>query len=269
MIRALVDCLSDGYINESGTINTKRLQSVLNEMAIWEREIFEQEYADMNWYKGKQAKHVEEMELGRKRSKLGISSCYSLTSCSTYLSPVLTKPQREIFDEVKAFVLENRGGSVYPPNGATLTMPNDFSARERAFIDRLAEELHLSLTWDEYDEEDVNVVTWRLPEVLEQHPPPNGNGVVDEDANEDEAEWEDEDDEESRAAVNRILQKYEKAPVMDEDADGGFDARHEQSVKLKMDEWKREYYKVWPLDLSWASSDTLSVEQARVQLRRP
>ena len=40
-------------------------------MAEWEREVFEKEYADINWYKGKQAKHVKEMELGRKRSKLG------------------------------------------------------------------------------------------------------------------------------------------------------------------------------------------------------
>jgi 5'-3' exoribonuclease 1 len=62
---------SDGYINESGTINVQRLQVVLDEMAVWEREIFEKEYADMNWFKGKQAKHVKEMEMGRKRSKLG------------------------------------------------------------------------------------------------------------------------------------------------------------------------------------------------------
>ena len=58
--------LIDGYLNESGTINTKRLQVVLDEMGHREREIFEKEYADMNWYKGKQAKHVKEMEMGRK-----------------------------------------------------------------------------------------------------------------------------------------------------------------------------------------------------------
>jgi 5'-3' exonuclease len=52
-------------------INVKRLQVILDEMAQWEQEVFEKEYADMNWYKGKQAKHVKEMELGRKRSKLG------------------------------------------------------------------------------------------------------------------------------------------------------------------------------------------------------
>ena len=40
-------------------------------MAAWEREVFEKEYADMNWFKGKQVKHVREMDMGRKRSKLG------------------------------------------------------------------------------------------------------------------------------------------------------------------------------------------------------
>jgi 5'-3' exoribonuclease 1 len=61
----------DGYINENGTINTKRLQVVLDEMALWEEEVFQKEYADANWYKGKQAKHIKEMELGQQRSKLG------------------------------------------------------------------------------------------------------------------------------------------------------------------------------------------------------
>ena len=40
-------------------------------MGNWEQEVFEKEYVDMNWYKGKQSKHVKEMEMGRKRSKLG------------------------------------------------------------------------------------------------------------------------------------------------------------------------------------------------------
>ena len=42
-------------------------------MAEWEREIFEKEYADLNWYKGKQAKHVKEMENARRRNKLGMT----------------------------------------------------------------------------------------------------------------------------------------------------------------------------------------------------
>lgn len=65
---------ADGYINESGIINVKRLQVILDEMAEWEKEVFQKEYADMNWYKGKQAKHVKEMETARLRSKLGETS---------------------------------------------------------------------------------------------------------------------------------------------------------------------------------------------------
>jgi 5'-3' exoribonuclease 1 len=64
--------VSDGYINESGAINTRRLQVIIDEMALWEQEVFEKEYGDMNWYKGKQAKHAKELELSRKRSKLGL-----------------------------------------------------------------------------------------------------------------------------------------------------------------------------------------------------
>jgi len=66
-------CIIDGYINESGTINTKRLQLVLDEMAQWEQEVFEKEYSDMNWYKGKQDKHVKQLDNGRKKGGLGKS----------------------------------------------------------------------------------------------------------------------------------------------------------------------------------------------------
>lgn len=40
-------------------------------MGDWEREIFEKEYADLNWYKGKQAKHMKEIESAKKRQQLG------------------------------------------------------------------------------------------------------------------------------------------------------------------------------------------------------
>ncbi|KAH8831417.1 exonuclease II [Flagelloscypha sp. PMI_526] len=198
----------DGYVNENGTINTKRLQAILDEMAVWEQEIFEKEYADLNWYKGKQAKIVKEMELARKRNQL-----------------VLTAPQREIFDKVKNFVLAARVKSSSP--ATKLSMKNTFAARERKFITDLGEDLHLSVRWDEFDEDDDNLVTWALPG-SEQDPPP----VADEES----------EDEEANFAVDRVLHKYERAPVWDENEDGGFDARHDRAVKEKMDEWKRGYY---------------------------
>lgn len=130
-------------------------------------------------------------------------------------------------------------------------MPNNFAAADRAFINKLAEDLHLYVTWDEYDEEDElqNIVTWRFPGELEQPVPedgaeaPNGSGTPAEDDENDEA-WEDEDDEESKAAVDRVLAKYSKAKVSEPDQEGDFDARYELSVQEKMNEWKRGYYKV-------------------------
>ncbi|KIJ09179.1 hypothetical protein PAXINDRAFT_48683, partial [Paxillus involutus ATCC 200175] len=194
-----------GYINESGTIDMKRLQVVLDEMKIWERAIFEKEYGDVNWFKGKRTKH-HDMEVAPERTGL-----------------VLTRPQREILDKVTAFVLESRGKR--PSPNTSLTMPNTFPARDRNFISTLSTDLHLCVTWDEYDEEDQNLVTLRLSGSMEDRVPPNG------------------DDEESRLAVDRVLKEYEKVPTVDDDEGGGFDARHEKSINDKMDEWKRTYYK--------------------------
>lgn len=143
-------------------------------------------------------------------------------------------------------------------------MVNSFPARERTFIGTLAEDLHLSVTWDEYDNEDRNLVVWRFPGASLEEPIPDSttpaNGaksageIVDAEPEGDEGdeEWEDveegpddeEEDEESKAAVDRVLKKYEKADVFDDEEGGGFDARYERSMKEKMDEWKRGYYKV-------------------------
>ncbi|KAF8910440.1 XRN 5'-3' exonuclease N-terminus-domain-containing protein [Gymnopilus junonius] len=205
-----------GYINENGTIDTKRLQMVLNEMAEWEQEIFEGEYADMNWYKGKQEKHIKQLENGRNRGTL-----------------VLTKSQREIFEQVKAFVVENREApSQSHFQAAKLALPNAFPARDRQFINKLSDDLHLSVTWDEYDEQDVNLVTWRLPRALDDAETKD----VEDEEDGDDSDWEDaEDDAESRAAVDRVLNKYEKAPVEDPDAEGTFDERYERYYKGKLE----------------------------------
>jgi 5'-3' exoribonuclease 1 len=174
---------------------------------------------------------------------------------------VLTRPQREIFDKVKAFVTTNRGER--ERSTALLAMYNDFPARERKFISTLAEDLHLGLRWDEFDEEDRNLVTWRFPGAVLQEEQgeagrdadggkQNGHQGQGQGQDGDEADWEDvdgdddddDDDAEGRAAVERVLRKYEKAHVAEDDEGGGFDARHDRSIQEKMDEWKRGYYQV-------------------------
>jgi 5'-3' exoribonuclease 1 len=234
-------------MNEGGKIALNRLQVVLDEMQLWEQEIFEKEYADLNWYKGKQDKHVKEMEVARKKAGTGgvfICQLIEMYANAIVLVAVLTPPQKEIFEKVQAFVLQYRGASPTAMRNAVLTMPNTFPARERAFINKLADDLHLSLTWDEYDQEDQNLVTWRMPGALDEPLPEenNENG-----ADGDDDAWEDADDDdekEAREAVDRVLKKYKKAPVMDEGGEEDFERRHEASLKAKMDDWKKGYYEV-------------------------
>ncbi|KAH9063988.1 exonuclease II [Lactarius vividus] len=207
-----------GYLNESGVIDTKRLQVILDEMIEWEKEVFEKEYGDLNWFKGKQDKHLKELEREKKRSL------------------VLTPPQRLIFEKVQKFVLEQRDAGANPKT-ARLELLNDFPARDREFIMRLATDLHLEHTWDDYNEDDENIVTLVLPRSQEE---PEADVVDGEEGNED--DWvSEEEDEEARNAVDRTLEKYEKAKVV-EHADKDFDQRYEQALEEKMDEWKRSYY---------------------------
>ncbi|KAF7981258.1 hypothetical protein HWV62_34139 [Athelia sp. TMB] len=226
----------DGYINEAGTINVKRLQSILDEMALWERDVFEKEFSDLSWYKGKQ------------REKGGKGKTKEVESAKKQEGLVLMKPQRAIFDAVNNFILSNRDKPAAHIRTASLSMPNTFAARERKFIATLAEDLKLSVSWDEYDDDDQNLIVWRLPGALDEPLPDPISDVPEEDDSEE--VWEDveedveEEDEEGKAAVDRVLKKYATARVVDEATEGGgFDARHQASVMEKMDEWKRGYYR--------------------------
>lgn len=113
---------------------------------------------------------------------------------------------------------------------ARLPFVNDLPASDKRFITNLALELHLEIAWDEYDEQDQNLIVLRLPASLAES----------EDEGEQGAEWEDEDDEESKAAIDRVLRKYNQSNVLDDD---GFDDRYETALQQKMDEWKDRYYK--------------------------
>jgi 5'-3' exoribonuclease 1 len=211
-----------GYLNEAGVIDTKRLQVILGEMLEWDKEVFEKEYEDMNWFKGKQSKHIKQLQRAKRRNSL-----------------LLTLSQREIFDKVQRFVLNQREGGA-SGRATRLELLNEFPARDREFISSLAAELHLELAWDEYNEDDQNLVTFRVPGTPEE---PQANlGEGEGDGNED--EWvSDEEDQEARMAVDRVLDKYRKAKVL-ENASEDFDDRYEQALKEKMDEWKRSYYMV-------------------------
>lgn len=130
-----------------------------------------------------------------------------------------------------------------------LSWVNNFPARDRQFLTRLADELKLVLGWDEYDEDDQNLAVLRLP--ISAVPPPtkleNGDGK-DDDSSEEEVDG----GEAGRAAADRVLRKYSGAKTLEEQGD--FDQRYDVALRQRMDEWKRDYYRE-KLDINYNDKD--------------
>jgi 5'-3' exoribonuclease 1 len=195
--------IAGGYLNEHGTIALPRLQLLLDKLGDFEIEHFEAEFADQNWFKGKQQKEIEAMEKARKRNKL-----------------VMTTDQQKLFGKVKTFVEEKQD---------RLALVNTLNARDRRFLQELADELHLRLVWDETDDYGQPLAVLTLDTEPEE---------------DDEDGWEDEN--ESELAIGRVLQKYAKAKVVP-NIEEDFESSYEETLRKKMDEWKQGYYKVGPL----------------------
>lgn len=199
---------------------------LLDKLGHFEVENFEAEFADQNWYKGKQQKEIDAMEKARKRGKMSESHCRS------ELISVVTKDQRKIFDQIKKFVEDHR---TKPSASDKLSFVNSYPARDRRFLQELADDLRLRLTWDETDDygQSLAVLRFDMEGVSEDGQSAEGS--------EDEA-WESDEDE-GDLAIQRVLGKYEKAKVV-ENVVEDFEESYEEKLKAKMDEWKRGYYKV-------------------------
>ncbi|QRV74976.1 5'-3' exoribonuclease [Ceratobasidium sp. AG-Ba] len=202
-----------GYLNEGGEIHRGRLQLVLDELATYEVEVFEKESSDQGWYKGKQRKHQQPAADQSKKKDLK-----------------LTPSQREIVNKVQAMVQNSHLG----PDSRQLQLVNDLSAGDRAFIIQLTKDLHLDIWWDEFDEEDRNLVTVALPEP---------------DTSDEEAEIEG-----TRASM-RVLKKYLAAPVL---APEGFDEREDERIQGEIKKWKAAYYSE---KLEFKASDTEAIDK--------
>lgn len=217
---------TDGYINNSGTVETARLQLVLDELAVAELHIFEKEYADLNWYKGRQQKEIAAMEAARSRGQL-----------------VMTKKQKTLFAKIKTFV---KNAIADPSSSKKLEFVNDFPARDRRFLQELGDALHLEVAWDSADENGQSLVVF-TPIPLDASVATNGHSEGKIEIENGEAEDGDteasEPDQESKAAIERVLAKYQGAKVVDDTVED-FEESYEAKLKGKLDEWKHDYYKV-------------------------
>jgi 5'-3' exoribonuclease 1 len=145
-----------------------------------------------------------------------------------------------MFKSIETFVLQarrNKGKrSAEDVEGETkISFVNSFPARDRAFLSNLAKELNLVLTWDEYNDKDENLAVLRLP--VSSNGAKNGNGE-----NKDEESSEDDGGEAGNFAVDRVLNKYKRATTLEDE--GTAEERYEVELKRRMDDWKRDYYRV-------------------------
>ena len=206
-----------GYINERGVINMDRLALLLNDLSDVEHRFFESEVSDQSWFKGKQMGRVDVMEKDKKKSRG--SGPLSITSA-----------QREIFRNVKKYVSTRTND----PSGGkqSFDLPSSLNAKDRKFVEELAEDLHLQ--WRSVaDEQGDRHLQLSFPNQLEG-----------------DTENEDIEDEEASLALNRVLKRYDNAKIIDvtnEEVQEQMDRKYEE----KFHNWKSNYYESkfeWGLD---------------------
>ncbi|PGH11923.1 hypothetical protein AJ79_04615 [Helicocarpus griseus UAMH5409] len=207
-----------GYINERGTVNLERLGTLLDSLSDVEFRFFEAEFSDARWIKSKQkGGQLENLETAELSKEFTISPS-----------------QKHIFNRIKKYVTHR------PVNDEGQLVPLDLSphlpARDRKFVEQLADDLHVPWTTvtNEHGDRYLRV---QLPSKETQ-----ANGTTEED--------DDEDEEEGHIALLRVMKKYENAQVKETSAEEAQQAA-EKKYELKFQEWKNNYYQSkfgWGLD---------------------
>lgn len=112
---------SDGYINDGGTINLKRLALLLSELQSAEYRVFEVENQDASWLRNKQQQDENAITQDTKKGKL-----------------VMSSPQKQLWQTIKKWVNKNEDTSSKLP----LDLPA-LPARDREFVKQAADSLHV------------------------------------------------------------------------------------------------------------------------------
>ncbi|KAJ5908543.1 hypothetical protein N7495_001225 [Penicillium taxi] len=202
-----------GYINEQGVINLERLGMLVDAMSSFEHRFFEAEYSDSQWVKSKKNQGDNSLELQRKPKDMTITSA-----------------QKEILKIVKTYVLNRpRKGSELKP----LDFPAVIPARDRSFVEKLADELRVPWSTIENTHGD-RFMRLELPQTQNDDSDSDDDGY----------------DEESTLAIQRIIRKYEKAKLQEITPEEAQKAA-EQKYDAKFLEWRDNYYQSkfgWGLD---------------------
>ncbi|KAG9537418.1 hypothetical protein KCV04_g23412, partial [Aureobasidium melanogenum] len=194
--------LAKGYINEGGVINLDRLSILLDELSHVEFRHFEAENADASWFKGKQTGREDVMVRTKNKGKV-----------------VMTSSQKEVYARVRQYVNSRPADSEPAP----LDLPVSLPARDRKFVEDLADSLHLQWKSVVDDQGERHLQLSFFPR------PPSDDS-------------DDEEDEEAQTALLRVIKRYDNAEIVDVSAE---EAQEQMTKKYdeKFAQWKDTYYK--------------------------
>ncbi|KAH9809302.1 hypothetical protein Tdes44962_MAKER06162 [Teratosphaeria destructans] len=201
-----------GYINEGGTISLPRLAILLDELSHVEYRFFEHDNQDASWLKDKSVQKEDVMQ--RTKRKSGIQT--------------MTSGQKELYTQVKKYVNARAGDS---DEQTSLDLPSTLKAADRAFVEQLAQSLHLNCS-NIADDEGTRHLQLSFPARPE----------MDDD--------EDEEDEEAQNALMRVFKQYDKAKIEDVSA-ADAQLKAQEKYDKKFVEWKNKHYTSkfeWGLD---------------------
>lgn len=142
----------------------------------------------------------------------------------------MTSPQKDIYKQVKKYVNSRSGDSSDPK--ISLDLPTSLNARDRKFVQEMAEDLHLQWKTIETSDGDRH---------LQLDFPGKFDGGEDN---------EDVEDEEASIALLRVLKRYDSAKVVDVTAEEVQEQKDKQ-YEEKFQGWKNKYYESkfeWGID---------------------
>ncbi|KAF9427385.1 5'-3' exoribonuclease 1 [Podila epigama] len=204
-----------GYFQDSGVLNAKRVEAMFHELAeVVEHEAFEAEVDDLKYIGGKMAELLIVSSSGRDRKGKHRQGMRMGKPVEHVSEIVMTRAQKNLYDQIKNFVLER---------GEIFHFPPSLNSSERNFVKKITAAIGVQHGTEKAEDGTLNLYI-----------------NFDED--------EDEEDIEAQEARARVLRKYDQAQVV-ENVIENEKVRAENAKDLYescLAQWKRDYYREKP-----------------------
>jgi 5'-3' exoribonuclease 1 len=199
---------TDGYLNDHGEIDLKRLGVWFDVLSKFELQNFEQGEVDLEWFN----KQLEDISISgeKKRERIG--------------KLALLKQQRKLVGFIKPWLIKAYSQrfplAIAEEDIPSLKLPNEYIQNNLDFLKTIAHDLDLIITHSQ-STGDYSVRV-------------DIDGI---DLHESDEEWD-----ERVGGIRRILKRYEAAIILDSDGEGAVEEK-KAVYSEKFDSWRDSYYK--------------------------